>query len=41
MLWNRRLGHVVVEIALKVYGHLMPGDDERLTKGIGELLKLA
>jgi hypothetical protein len=38
---STRLGHASVEITLKVYAHCMPGDDERLTAGIGQLLKRA
>jgi hypothetical protein len=30
-----------VEITLKHYAHCMPGDDDRLTAGIGELLQRA
>src|SRR5262249_57254527 len=38
---SARLGHASVEITLKVYAHVMPADDERLTVGIGQLLKRA
>lgn len=38
---SARLGHAGVEITLKVYAHCMPGDDAKLTSGIGELLKRA
>ena len=36
---SARLGHASVEITLKYYAHVMPGDDERLTAGIGDLLR--
>jgi integrase len=36
---SSRLGHAKVEVTLKVYAHVMPGDDDRLTAGIGEILK--
>ena len=31
---SRRLGHASIEITLRVYAHLMPNDDEKLTTGV-------
>lgn len=34
---SRRLGHGSIEITLRVYAHLMPNDDEKLTTGVEAL----
>lgn len=34
---SRRLGHASIEITLRVYAHLMPNDDEKLTTGVEAL----
>ena len=36
---SQRLGHASIEITLRVYGHVMPGDDVMLASGMQAILK--
>ena len=37
-LVSRRLGHTSIQVTLRFYAHVMPGDDRQVGEAIGKLL---